>query len=177
MWGKRVKYGIPLFSILKVSSNGRQGQSHVTVFQRDLNSHSSDFEPDMLPLHPFLKYFHTKWMQTLWLVAVSVSYIHWKLDKSWWDLLLPQVKEHYSDVPVYVMANGVQEDPARFKDSLRVYYLYNYINEALKGDTPKGCCTCCCHCVFALADLFFRCDWGIHFPSRAPAEINHYPNI
>lgn len=44
------------------------------------------------------------------------------------------MKEHYSDVPVYVMANGVQEDPARFKDSLRVYYLYNYINEALKGE-------------------------------------------
>lgn len=48
--------------------------------------------------------------------------------------LLPQVKEHYSDVAVYVMANGVQEDPARFKDTLRVYYLYNYINEALKGE-------------------------------------------
>jgi beta-glucosidase/6-phospho-beta-glucosidase/beta-galactosidase len=46
------------------------------------------------------------------------------------------VKEHYSDVPIYVMANGVQEDPARFKDSLRVYYLYNYINEALKGEAP-----------------------------------------
>lgn len=48
--------------------------------------------------------------------------------------LLLQVREHYCDVPVYVMANGVQEDPARFKDSLRVYYLYNYINEALKGE-------------------------------------------
>lgn len=52
-------------------------------------------------------------------------------------LLLRQVKQHYSDVPVYVMANGVQEDPARFKDSLRVYYLYNYINEALKGETTN----------------------------------------
>lgn len=47
--------------------------------------------------------------------------------------VLLQVKEHYGDVPVYVMANGVQEDPSHFKDSLRVYYLYNYINEALKG--------------------------------------------
>lgn len=51
--------------------------------------------------------------------------------------MLRQVKEHYSDVPVYVMANGVQEDQARFKDSLRVYYLYNYINEALKGGTTN----------------------------------------
>ena len=47
------------------------------------------------------------------------------------------MKEHYCDVPVYVMANGVQEDPARFKDSLRVYYLYNYINEALKGENTN----------------------------------------
>lgn len=53
------------------------------------------------------------------------------------SVLLRQVKEHYSDVPVYVMANGVQEDQARFKDSLRVYYLYNYINEALKGGTTN----------------------------------------
>lgn len=54
------------------------------------------------------------------------------------SVLLRQVKEHYSDVPVYVMANGVQEDQARFKDSLRVYYLYNYINEALKGGTTNS---------------------------------------
>lgn len=47
------------------------------------------------------------------------------------------MREHYCDVPVYVMANGVQEDPARFKDSLRVYYLYNYINEALKGEATN----------------------------------------
>lgn len=52
-------------------------------------------------------------------------------------LPLCQVREHYCDVPIYVMANGVQEDPARFKDSLRVYYLYNYINEALKGETTQ----------------------------------------
>lgn len=49
--------------------------------------------------------------------------------------LLLQVREHYGHVPVYVMANGAQEDPAHFTDSLRVYYLYNYINEALKGET------------------------------------------
>ncbi|XP_072301744.1 klotho [Eucyclogobius newberryi] len=48
------------------------------------------------------------------------------------------VNEHYNHVPVYVMANGVQEDPAHFKDNLRVYYLYNYINEALKAYTLDG---------------------------------------
>ncbi|XP_062309493.1 klotho-like [Osmerus eperlanus] len=41
-------------------------------------------------------------------------------------------------MPVYVMANGILEDPARFKDSLRVYYLYNYINKALKAYTLDG---------------------------------------
>lgn len=48
------------------------------------------------------------------------------------------VKVHYSHVPVYVMANGVHDDPAHFKDNLRVYYLYNYINEALKAYTLDG---------------------------------------
>ncbi|XP_053704000.1 klotho [Synchiropus splendidus] len=59
--------------------------------------------------------------------------VPWGLRKA-----LNWVKEHYSNVPVYVMANGVQEDPAQFKDSLRVYYLYNYINEALKAYTLDG---------------------------------------
>lgn len=93
--------------------------------------------------------------------------------------LLLQVKEHYCDVPVYVMANGVQEDPARFKDSLRVYYLYNYINEALKGEPTD---TSCCldfgsghlgaeyyQCV--LSDRSFR--WLNFWPSLAPVQLNH----
>ncbi|XP_063059187.1 klotho [Engraulis encrasicolus] len=48
------------------------------------------------------------------------------------------VHTHYRDVPVYIMANGVKEEPAHFKDSLRVYYLYNYINEALKAYILDG---------------------------------------
>nr|XP_020476086.1 klotho [Monopterus albus] len=59
--------------------------------------------------------------------------VPWGLRKA-----LNWVKEHYSDVPVYVMANGVQENQAHFKDSLRVYYLYNYINEALKAYALDG---------------------------------------
>ncbi|MCI4388203.1 hypothetical protein PGIGA_G00082900 [Pangasianodon gigas] len=54
--------------------------------------------------------------------------VPWGLRKA-----LNWVASHYKGVPIYVMANGVQEDIARFKDSLRVYYLYNYINEALKA--------------------------------------------
>ncbi|XP_034406868.1 klotho [Cyclopterus lumpus] len=69
----------------------------------------------------------TTWIMSPWPV------VPWGLRKA-----LNWVREHYCDVPVYVMANGAQEDPAHFKDSLRVYYLYNYINEALKAYTLDG---------------------------------------
>ncbi|KAG5844673.1 hypothetical protein ANANG_G00164970 [Anguilla anguilla] len=57
-----------------------------------------------------------------------------------WGLrkVLNWVDSRYKGVPIYVMSNGVDEDPARFKDSLRVYYLYNYINEALKAYKLDG---------------------------------------
>ncbi|XP_017273487.1 klotho [Kryptolebias marmoratus] len=71
-------------------------------------------------------------IDTTWIMSPR-PVVPWGLRKA-----LNWVKEHYSDVPIYVMANGVQEDPARFKDSLRVYYLYNYINEALKAHTLDG---------------------------------------
>ncbi|XP_016401931.1 klotho-like [Sinocyclocheilus rhinocerous] len=59
--------------------------------------------------------------------------VPWGLRKA-----LNWVNSRYKGLPIYVMANGVQEDIARFKDSLRVYYLYNYINEALKAYTLDG---------------------------------------
>ncbi|KAK5918081.1 hypothetical protein CgunFtcFv8_002878 [Champsocephalus gunnari] len=71
-------------------------------------------------------------IDTTWIMSPR-PVVPWGLRKA-----LNWVTEHYRDVPVYVMANGVQEDPARFKDSLRVYYLYNYINEALKAYTLDG---------------------------------------
>ncbi|XP_029029155.1 klotho [Betta splendens] len=71
-------------------------------------------------------------IDTTWIMSPR-PVVPWGLRKA-----LNWVKEHYYDVPVYVMANGVQEDPARFKDTLRVYYLYNYINEALKAYTLDG---------------------------------------
>uniref|UniRef100_A0A665VZB9 Klotho n=1 Tax=Echeneis naucrates TaxID=173247 RepID=A0A665VZB9_ECHNA len=71
-------------------------------------------------------------IDTTWIMSPR-PVVPWGLRKA-----LNWVREHYSHVPVYVMANGVQEDPARFKDSLRVYYLYNYINEALKAYTLDG---------------------------------------
>ncbi|KAM9499613.1 klotho isoform 1-T1 [Salvelinus alpinus] len=59
--------------------------------------------------------------------------VPWGLRKA-----LNWVEERYRGVAVYVVANGVQEDPARFDDSLRVYYLYSYINEALKAYILDG---------------------------------------
>nr|XP_015817085.2 klotho [Nothobranchius furzeri] len=71
-------------------------------------------------------------IDTTWIMSPR-PVVPWGLRKA-----LNWVKQHYSDVPVYVMANGVQEDPARFKDSLRVYYLYSYVNEALKAYSLDG---------------------------------------
>lgn len=65
-------------------------------------------------------------------------------------LALLQVREHYCHVPVYVMANGAQENPAHFKDSLRVYYLYNYINEALKGEAHLVWIVCVAICMISV---------------------------
>ncbi|XP_042165502.1 klotho [Oncorhynchus tshawytscha] len=59
--------------------------------------------------------------------------VPWGLRKA-----LNWVEERYAGVAVYVVANGVQEDPARFDDSLRVYYLYSYIDEALKAYILDG---------------------------------------
>ncbi|XP_041864156.1 klotho [Melanotaenia boesemani] len=71
-------------------------------------------------------------IDTTWIMSPR-PVVPWGLRKA-----LNWVKQHYGNVSVYVMANGVQEDPARFKDSLRIYYLYNYINEALKAYTLDG---------------------------------------
>uniref|UniRef100_A0A8C6SIP7 Klotho n=1 Tax=Neogobius melanostomus TaxID=47308 RepID=A0A8C6SIP7_9GOBI len=70
---------------------------------------------------------------TTWIPSPLRSVVPWGLRKA-----LNWINEHYRNVPVYVMANGVEEDPAHFKDNLRVYYLYNYINEALKAYTLDG---------------------------------------
>lgn len=87
------------------------------------------------------------------------------------------MKEHYPAVPVYVMANGVQEDQARFTDSLRVYYLYNYINEALKGETTNAQATAHCYICRSWLRVHTVCDppeaTEVSPPPLAPAELNH----
>uniref|UniRef100_W5MNV0 Klotho n=1 Tax=Lepisosteus oculatus TaxID=7918 RepID=W5MNV0_LEPOC len=77
--------------------------------------------------------------------------VHYLLDNTWvrsrgrvpvvpWGLrkVLNWVKTKYKNVPIYIMANGVDEDQARLQDNLRIYYIYNYINEALKAHLLDG---------------------------------------
>ncbi|XP_028839736.1 klotho [Denticeps clupeoides] len=68
-----------------------------------------------------------------WIEAPNSRVVPFGLRKA-----LNWVHSRYKDVPIYIMANGVQEDPTKFKDNLRVYYLYNYINEALKAYILDG---------------------------------------
>lgn len=64
-----------------------------------------------------------------WLHSPSrAAVVPWGLRK-----LLKWVKSKYGDVPIYVMANGIDDDQNMLHDKLRVYYIQNYINEALKG--------------------------------------------
>ncbi|KAJ6662348.1 hypothetical protein lerEdw1_012512 [Lerista edwardsae] len=55
-----------------------------------------------------------------------------------WGLrkILNWVKNKYGDVPIYILASGIDDDPNAIEDKLRIYYLENYINEALKGNCP-----------------------------------------
>ncbi|XP_054663248.1 klotho isoform X3 [Grus americana] len=82
-----------------------------------------------------LKYDHYLEVQMInditWLHSPSrAAVVPWGLRK-----LLKWVKAKYGDVPIYVMANGIDDDQNMVHDKLRVYYIQNYINEALKAYT------------------------------------------
>ncbi|XP_029957222.1 klotho [Salarias fasciatus] len=112
-------------------------------------------------------------IDTTWILSPR-PVVPWGLRKA-----LNWVKEHYGDVPVYVMANGVQEDPARFKDSLRVYYLYNYINEALKAYTLNGV-NLKGYFAYALSDKRdpeFGMYGQVHEEVIVKASLSNYRNI
>nr|XP_060626823.1 klotho isoform X1 [Anolis sagrei ordinatus] len=54
-----------------------------------------------------------------------------------WGLrkLLNWVKFKYGDVPIYIIASGIDDKQNVDEDKLRMYYIENYINEALKAYT------------------------------------------
>lgn len=64
-----------------------------------------------------------------WLNSPSqVAVVPWGLRK-----VLNWLKAKYGDLPMYIISNGIDDDPHAAQDNLRVYYLQNYVNEALKG--------------------------------------------
>ncbi|CAO2630680.1 Kl [Lemmus lemmus] len=65
-----------------------------------------------------------------WLNSPSqVAVVPWGLRK-----VLSWLRFKYGDLPMYVTANGIDDDPHSEQDTLRVYYVENYVNEALKGE-------------------------------------------
>ncbi|XP_053564431.1 klotho [Bombina bombina] len=57
-----------------------------------------------------------------------------------WGLrkVLNWIQYKYGDVPIYILANGIDEGQNQVEDKLRVYYMENYINEALKAIILDG---------------------------------------
>lgn len=67
-----------------------------------------------------------------WLNSPSqVAVVPWGLRK-----VLSWLRFKYGDLPMYVTANGIDDDPHAEQDALRMYYVENYVNEALKGEPP-----------------------------------------
>ncbi|CAL8401241.1 unnamed protein product [Boreogadus saida] len=140
----------------------------ISHFSTDLVTHAKEDSYTYIPMLEVQYMIDTTWIMS------PRPVVPWGLRKA-----LNWVKEHYSDVPIYVMANGVQEDPARFKDSLRVYYLYNYINEALKASTLDGV-NLKGYFAYALSDMRdpgFGLYGQVHDEVIVKASLSNYRNI
>ena len=57
-----------------------------------------------------------------------MAVVPWGLRK-----VLNWLKAKYGDLPMYIISNGIDDDPHAAQDNLRVYYMQTYVNEALKG--------------------------------------------
>lgn len=72
-----------------------------------------------------------------WLSSPSqVAVVPWGLRK-----ILNWLRLKYGDFPTYIISNGIDDDLQAAQDKLRVYYMQNYINEALKGKGPLSNCS------------------------------------
>nr|XP_012804566.2 klotho [Jaculus jaculus] len=67
----------------------------------------------------------------------QVAVVPWGLRK-----VLSWLRARYGDLPVYITANGIDDDPHQEQDQLRVYYVQNYLNEALKASVLDGVNLC-----------------------------------
>ncbi|CAH2225089.1 klotho [Pelobates cultripes] len=57
-----------------------------------------------------------------------------------WGLrkMLKWIKSKYGNIPVYILANGIDNSQDVVHDKLRIYYMRNYVNEALKASLIDG---------------------------------------
>ncbi|KAK2112691.1 hypothetical protein P7K49_012438 [Saguinus oedipus] len=75
---------------------------------------------------------------TTWLNSPSqVAVVPWGLRK-----VLNWLKLKYGDIPMYIISNGIDDGLYAEHDQLRVYYMQNYINEALKAYVLDGINLC-----------------------------------
>ncbi|ELR59814.1 Klotho, partial [Bos mutus] len=73
-----------------------------------------------------------------WLNSPSqVAVVPWGLRK-----VLNWLKAKYGDLPMYIISNGIDDDPHAAQDNLRVYYMQTYVNEALKAYILDGINLC-----------------------------------
>ncbi|XP_043929155.1 klotho [Protopterus annectens] len=64
-----------------------------------------------------------------WLTSPNKSaVVPWGLRK-----MLKWVKSRYGDIPIYIMATGIDDDQKQLDDKIRSYYIQSYVNEALKA--------------------------------------------
>ncbi|KAG2456947.1 klotho [Polypterus senegalus] len=63
----------------------------------------------------------------------NMPVVPWGLRK-----VLNWVKSKYENVPVYIMANGIDVENEKIEDKLRLHYHHQYINEALKAYLLDG---------------------------------------
>ncbi|XP_053312338.1 klotho [Spea bombifrons] len=69
------------------------------------------------------------WIQSPHKYAV----VPWGLRK-----ILNWIKSKYGNVPIYILANGIDNSQDPVEDKLRIYYMKNYVNEALKATLIDG---------------------------------------
>ncbi|EPY82399.1 Klotho-like protein [Camelus ferus] len=67
----------------------------------------------------------------------QVAVVPWGLRK-----VLNWLRSKYGDLPMYIISNGIDDDPHAAQDKLRMYYMQNYVNEALKAYILDGINLC-----------------------------------
>nr|XP_006007832.2 PREDICTED: klotho [Latimeria chalumnae] len=73
-----------------------------------------------------------------WLSSPNgTAVVPWGLRK-----MLNWIKLKYGDIPIYILSNGIDDNLYQRHDKLRVYYIENYINEALKAYKLDGVNVC-----------------------------------